>query len=163
MEGDAFEAKARTIEVATGFLSAIKKDADHDDLVVDFLMYYSSAEGFSVYTNALIEAGGAPDGIPLVKGVELEGELADMFANITYIGNTQKGYGQALARGIGDNQEALRAWYGYTSDFLNGKITIDEWATMHQENSLKYGEQVMADSKITMEDLQNPQNEPTGE
>ena len=34
---------------------------------------------------------------------------------------------------------------------------------MHQENSLKYGEQVMADSKITMEDLQNPQNEPTGE
>ena len=163
MEGEGIEAKARTIEVATGFLSAIKKDADHDELVVDFLMYYTSPEGYSIFLGALIDAGGAPDGIPLVNGVELEGELADMFANITYIGNVQKGWGQALARGIGDNQEALRAWYGYTSDFLNGKITIDEWATLHQESSLKYAEQVMVDSKITMEDLQNPQNEPTGD
>ena len=127
MEGDSFEAPARTIEVATGFLGAVKKDVEHDDMVVDFLMYYSSPEGFAIYTDALIENGGRPDGIPLVNGVELEGELADMFANITYIGNVQKGWGQALARGIGDNQEALRAWYTYTMDFLNGNITIEEW------------------------------------
>lgn len=92
MEGDSFEAPARTIEVATGFLGAVKKDVEHDDMVVDFLMYYSSPEGFAIYTDALIENGGRPDGIPLVNGVELEGELADMFSNITYIGNVQKGW-----------------------------------------------------------------------
>lgn len=162
MEGPGIEAPARTIEVATGFLSAIKKDIDHDDMVVDFMMFYSSPEGYSAYLSALIDAGGTPDGLPLVKGIELEGELAEMFANITYIGNCQKGFCQALARGIGDNQEALRAWYTYSMDLLNGKITVDEWAALHQENQSKYAPDVMASSKISMNDLENPQNEPTG-
>jgi ABC-type glycerol-3-phosphate transport system substrate-binding protein len=162
MEGEGIEAPARTIEVATGFLSAIKKDIDHDDMVVDFMMFYSSPEGYSTYLSALIDAGGTPDGLPLVKGIELEGELATMFANITYIGNCQKGFCQALARGIGDDQEALRAWYTYSMDFLDGKITVDEWAEMHQANQTQYAPNVMAASKISMTDLENPQNEPTG-
>lgn len=163
MEGDVFEAKARTIEVATGFLSAIKKDIDHDEMVVDFLKFYTSPEGYSAFIGALIENGGVPDGLPLVKGITLEGELGEMFANIEYIGNIQKGLGQKLARGIDDNQEALRAWYGYTSDFLNGKISIDEWGDMNQENQMKFGLVQMEIAKITMEDLDNPQNEPTGD
>ena len=162
MEGEGIEAKARTIEVATGFLSAIKKDIDHDEMVVDFLKFYTSSEGYSIFLEALIENGGVPDGLPLVKGVELEGELAEMFANIEYIGNCQKGFCQALARGIGDNQEALRAWYGYSMDLLNGKITVDEWAEQHQANQLKYAPEVMESSKISMNDLANPQNEPSG-
>ena len=163
MEGAGIEAPARTIEVATGFLSAVKKDPDHDDMVVDFLKYYTSSQGYSLYMNALIENKGVPDGLPLIKGIELEGQLAEMFANIEYIGNCQKGACQALARGIGDNQEALRAWYGYSMDLLNGKITVDEWAEMHQANQLKYAPDVMASSKISMADLDNPQNEPIGE
>lgn len=161
MEGEGIEAPARTIEVATGFLSAVKKDADHNDMVVDFLQYYTSPEGYSIYMNALIDADGVIDGIPLVKDVALEGELAEMFANIQYIGNVQKGFGQALARGIGDNQEALRAWYGYSMDFLDGKITVDEWAEKHQENQMHYARENIKDS-ISDTDLENPQNEPTG-
>ena len=162
MEGEGIEAKARTIEVATGFLSAVKKDIDHDEMVVDFLKFYTSPEGYSTFLSALIEAGGVPDGLPLVKGIELEGELGEMFSNIEYIGNCQKGLCQALARGVGDNQEALRAWYGYSSDLLTGKITVDEWAEKHQENQTKYAPEVMKASKISMNDLDNPQNEPTG-
>ena len=163
MEGPGIEAPARTIEVATGFLSAVKKDPDHDDMVVDFLKYYTSPEGYSAYMTALIANKGVPDGLPLIKGIELEGQLAEMFANIEYIGNCQKGTCQALARGIGDNQEALRAWYGYSMDLLNGKITVDEWAEMHQANQLKYAPDVMAATNISMADLDNPQNEPIGE
>lgn len=162
MEGEGIEAPARTIEVATGFLSAVQKDPDHDDMVVDFLKFYTSSQGYSVFMDALIDNGGVPDGLPLVKGIELEGELAEMFANIEYIGNCQKGFCQALARGVGDNQEALRAWYGYSMDLLNGTITIDEWAAKHQENQSKYAPEVMDASKISMADLENPQNEPTG-
>ena len=162
MEGEGIEAPARTIEVATGFLSAIKKDADHNDMVVDFLEYYTSGEGFGIYTDALIANGGVPGGLPLVKGVELSGDLAEMFANIEYIGNVQKGYGQALARGVGDNQEALRAWYTYSMDFLDGKISVDEWAEQHQANQLKYAPEVMKAGKVSMNDLETPENEPTG-
>ena len=103
-----------------------------------------------------------PDGLPLIKGIELEGELAEMFANIEYIGNCQKGFCQALARGVGDNQEALRAWYTYSMDLLNGKIDVDQWAEMHQANQLKYAPEVLAAGSISMEDLANPQNEPVG-
>lgn len=163
MEGEGIEAPARTIEVATGFLSAVKKDPDHDEMVVDFLKFYTSPQGYSTYMAALIENGGRPDGLPLVKGIELEGRLAEMFANITYIGNCQKGKCQALARGIGDNQEALRAWYTYSMDLLNGKITVDEWANLHQENQLKYAPDVMTSINISMADLENPQNEPVGD
>ncbi len=163
MEGPGIEAPARTIEVATGFLSAVDKDPDHNDMVVDFLKFYTSSQGYSVFMEALIANKGVPDGLPLVKGIELEGELADMFANIEYIGNLQKGFCQALARGVGDNQEALRAWYGYSMDLLDGKITVEEWAAKHQENQLKYAPDVMAASKISMADLDNPQNEPVGE
>ena len=162
MEGPGIEAKARTLEVSTGFISAVKKEVDHNDLVVDFLMYFTSPEGFSTWVNALIGAGGHIDGKPLIKGVELKGELATLLDNIPFIGNCQKGVGVNLARGIGDNQEAVRAWYGYTKDFFDGKITVDEWAEKHQANLLKYAPEVLKVSKISMRDLENPQNEATG-
>ena len=162
MEGPGIEAPARTIEVATGFLSAVKKDPEHDEMVVDFLKFYTSSQGYSAFMDALIANKGVPDGLPLIKGIELEGELAEMFANIEYIGNCQKGFCQALARGVGDNQEALRAWYTYSMDLLNGKITVDQWAEMHQANQLKYAPEVMEANNISMTDIENPQNEPVG-
>lgn len=163
MEGDEFLAPARTIEVAVGFLGAIKKDKAHDDAVVDFLMYFSSADGYGKYLGAGIANGMTVDGPPLVYGAELPEDIAGLFENLSFIGNCQKGYGQALARGIGDNQEALRAWYGYTMDYLNGNIDIDTWGTMHQENQMKYFPEMLTASKINMTDLDNPQNAPTGE
>ena len=47
-------------------------------------------------------------------------------------------------------------------DFLNGNITIEEWAEKHNENQLRYLPDVMAASEISDADLENPQNEPTG-
>jgi len=131
-------------------------------MVVDFLKFYTSSQGYSAFMDALIANKGVPDGLPLIKGIELEGELAEMFANIEYIGNCQKGFCQALARGVGDNQEALRAWYTYSMDLLNGKITVDQWAEMHQANQLKYAPEVMEANNISMTDIENPQNEPVG-
>jgi hypothetical protein len=66
MEGPEFAAKARTLEVASGFLGAVKKDRAHDDLVVDFMMYLSSVEGYSKFINASLDAGGGVSGPPLV-------------------------------------------------------------------------------------------------
>ena len=55
MEGEGIEAPVRTIEVATGFLGAIKKDKAHDDQVADLLMYFSSEEGQSLFLSTGIE------------------------------------------------------------------------------------------------------------
>lgn len=163
MEGAGIEAKARTIEVAVGFLGAVKKEKAHDDLVVDFLMYYSSKDGFSKYMGAGLKAGWTPNGPALVKGVELPAEYADMFSNLTFIGNCQKGYGQMVARGApGDVQESLREWYQYTQDLFTGKITADTWAAKHKANIMKYFNDALKAAKINPSDLDNPANAPTG-
>lgn len=163
MVGEPFEAPARTIEVAVGFIGAVDKGAVHNEAVVDFLQYYSSPEGYSAFLGTGIDHGMSISGPPLVFGVELPEEYAAMFSNLSFIGNCQKGYGQALARGIGDNQEALRDWYGYTMDLMLGKIDIDKWAELHQENQMKHLPDVLAANKINPSDLDSPQNEPTGE
>ena len=163
MEGEGIEAPARTLEVATGFFGAVKKDKEHDAMVVDFLMYFSSAEGQGIYLNAGIENGMAPNGPSLVYDVEIPGEYADLFDGLTFIGNCQKGYGQMMARGApGDVQNSLREWYDYSQKFLTGQISIDEWASMHKDNIMKYLDDSLAGSKISRADLENPQNEPTG-
>ena len=163
MAGAGIEAPARTIEVAVGFLGAVKKDKAHDDLVADFLMYYSSAEGFGQYMTGGLTAGWTPAGPPLVKGVALSADYADLFKELQFIGNSQKGYGQMLARGApGDVQQSLRDWYGYSQEFLNSKITVDQWATKHKANVLKYFADSLKASKINPGDLDTPQNAPTG-
>ena len=164
MTGPLIQAPARTIEVAVGFYGAVKKDKEHDDLVVDFMMYLSSAEGYGKFLTANLENGGGVNGPPLVYGVELPQKYAVLFEDIEFIGNCQKGHGGALARGApGDVQESLRDWYQYTQDFFNGRIDVDRWAELHQENVMKYYPVWMSNSRILESDLDNPQNAPSGE
>ncbi|MDR2247207.1 MAG: extracellular solute-binding protein [Treponema sp.] len=163
MEGPGIEAKARTIEVAQGNLSAVKKDKAHNDLVVDFLMYYSSKDGYSRYLSAGLLAGRSVSGPPLVYGVDLPPDYQAMFANLSFIGNAQKGFGGGLARGIADIQEALRAYYDYSYNYLSGKTTVDQWLASHKATTLQYLDQALTASKISRNDLRNPQNAPTGQ
>jgi ABC-type glycerol-3-phosphate transport system substrate-binding protein len=164
MEGPGIEAKARTIEVAMGFVGAIKKDKAHNDLVADFLMYYSSKDGYSRFLSAGLQAGRAVSGPPLVYGVELPPDYQSLFANLSFIGNAQKGYGTALSRGgVGDVQEALRAFYDYSYNYLSGKTTVDQWLASHKATVLQYLDQAMTSLKISRNDLRNPQNAPVGQ
>lgn len=160
MSGAGIEAPARTIEVATGFLSAVKKDPEHDAAVVDFLKFYTSSQGYSTFLNTLIGNRGVPDGLPLIHGVQLEGDLAELFNNIEAIGNCQKGFGAMLARGLGDKNESLQEWYTYSHELFNGQIDVEQWATLHQENQLRYAPEIMETYHISMDDLANPQNNP---
>lgn len=163
MEGEGIEAKARTIEVSNGFLGAVSKTVEHDDLVMDFMMYYSSAEGMSAYMNAAIADGLAPSGPSLVYGVNYPEDIQNAFGKLTMVGNCQKSYGNSLARGFCEIQESMRDFYDYSYDFLRGTITVDQFAEKHQANMEQYFKQGMENSKITFEDLENPANEPTGE
>jgi len=161
MEGEEFLAPARTLEVATGFISAVDKGAEHNEMVMDFLMYFSSAEGYGIYFSTLIENGGGAS-LPLVKGVQVEDErLASMLAGIQYVGNVQKGLGVPMCTGCG-TQESTRSWYDYTSSYLKGEITIDEWADKQKANLEANWAQMLEKSNISEADLDSPQNEPAG-
>lgn len=167
MEGEGIEAPARTIEVATGFVGGIKKDKAHDDLVVDFLMFYSSADGQSAFLDAGIPAGLNISGPSLVYGVELPEDVAALFKDLVFIGNGQKGFGNKLARGMagseGDIQESYRLFYDYSYNYLSGKTDIDTWLASHKANVEQYLDEAMKTSGISRSDLENPQNAPTGQ
>ena len=163
MEGEGIEANARTIEVASGFLGCVLKSQEHNDLVMDFMMYYSSPEGMSIYLDAALENGYAPAGPSLVYDVEYPEELQNAFANLTMIGNCQKDYGQALARGFAEIAESYRSFYNYSYDYLTGTIDVDNFLEQHQQNIMSNLEQGMANAEIGLSDLENPASEPTGQ
>lgn len=162
MEGEGIEAEARTIEVATGFLGCISKSQEHDDLVVDFLMYYSSAEGQSVFINAGLEDEYVPNGQSLVYGVTYPDEIQSAFDALELIGNVQKDFNNQLARGIGESADNFREFYEYSYEYLTGEIDVDTWAEKHEENIMSHVDAAMAEKGVGESDLANPQNEPTG-
>ncbi len=162
MEGDNFEAPVRTIEVAIGFLGCISKSQEHNDLVVDFLEYFSSEEGQSTAINAKLDGGGSVNGPSLVYGVEYPDDIQAAFDQMTFIGNCQKDFSNTIARGIGESAETFREFYQYSYDFLNGKISVDEWAEDHENNIMEHLDDAMEANGIGENDLQSPQNEPTG-
>lgn len=167
MEGEGIEAPARTIEVPVGFLGAIKKDKAHDEAVVDFMMYLTSAEGYSAYITGLYENGATLNGPALVYGASLPEEIQSMFDNLSFIGNCQKGSGVKLARGMsgssGDITESYRQFYDYSYRYLTGEIDLEQWIAEHQANIDQYLPTAMETSGISEADLENPQNAPSGE
>lgn len=167
MEGAGIEAPARTIEVANGFLGCKSKDQAHNDLVVDFLMYFSSKDGMSTYLQAGLEHGLVPNGTSLVKDVEYPQDIQDAFDSLSFVGNCQKGSGCKIARGMsgvnGDIQESYRLFYDYAYKYLTGEITVDQFLEEHKANILQYLPEALSTSNISENDLENPQNEPTGE
>ena len=162
MEGDGIEAPVRTIEVPEGFLGAVSKGQEHDELVADFVMYYSSAEGMSVFLDAAIAAGFAPSGPSLVYNVDYPDEVANAFANVKYVGNAQKNYGNALSRGLCELPESTREYYNNAHAFLTGSITVDEYLKTQVENFKTYFNAALESKGITAEDLANPAAEPAG-
>ena len=104
-----------------------------------------------------------PSGPSLVYGVTYPDEVQNAFENLTMIGNCQKSYGNSLARGFNEIPESYRAFYDYCLELLQGKIDVDTFLEKHQANIDENFETGMTNSKITLEDLENPANEPTGE
>ena len=162
MEGEGIQAKARTIEVSNGCIGSISKDQAHNDLVIDFLMYYSSPEGISTYMDSALANGYVPNGKSLVYNVTYPEEIQSAFDSLTMIGNVQKDFAQMLARGIGESGENYRAFYEYSYDFLTGAIDVDTWAQKHQENIESHLAAAMEEKSIGENDLKNPQNAPAG-
>lgn len=163
MEGEYIVAPARTIEVPVGFYGIIDKGKQKTDLVIDFMMYFSSKEGFGLYQDALVKNGGVPTGSILIDGVELPEKYAEMYADLVPVGNCQKSPCQTIARGAAnDVQASVREWYTYTQSYFDGKININEWGNKHRENVMKYFDDSLRAAGISRDDLNYPQNRPSG-
>ena len=99
--------------------------------------------------------------------MKLPDDIQSMFDNLTFIGNCQKGNGQKLARGLagsaGDITESYRLFYDYSYRYLTGQIDLEGWIKEHCANIEMYLPTAMETSGISMADIENPQNAPSGQ
>lgn len=162
MEGELIDGPARTINVATGPVSIIKKDSAHNDLVVDFLMYYSSKEGMSSYLKGNVDAGGFILGPNVVHDVEYPGDYKETFGKIdSNVGNIEGKITSSFATGASSISASARQWYLYSTDYFKGKIDIEQWAEKNQQNLEKNFDAILKANRMKAEDLDHPEIQPS--
>ena len=158
MEGPEVDAPVRTIEVPIGFLSVVKKDQEHNELVMDFMNYYASSVGYSVYLDATLKDGQGIAGPPILKDVQVGAALQEKFDNLKLLGNTEKNNAMgALSRGVADFQPSVREWVSLAQEYFSGKKTVDEFLTEYQKSLDKNFEGALKSQKFEVEDLKTPE------
>ena len=168
MEGPEVDAPARTIEVNIGFLSVPKKDQAQNDLEMDFLMYFNSPEGYGVYLENRLDPDNAQSGgvvgPPIVKDVALPEDLAEKFAQLKLIGNTEKDTaGTYRARGIADYQPSVREWVDLAQQYFAGDLELQEFLDAYQASVDNLFPEILEHMQLTEEDLANPDKRPASQ
>lgn len=162
MNGEGIEAPVRSIEVPTSGFCILNKDQEHNDLVMDFIMYYTSEEGMGIYVDAYLNAGGSLDGPCLVHGVPFPEKYAPMFENLESIGNVQCGYAFYFATSVPAISEAAREFDNLAYEYLNGRMSLDEFLPKVQDNIKAYMPTLQQVLNISDADIENPANAPAG-
>jgi ABC-type glycerol-3-phosphate transport system substrate-binding protein len=168
MEGAEVDAPARTIEVNIGFLSVPKKDQAQNDLEMDFMMYMTSPEGFGIYLENRLDPDNTGStgiaGPPIVKNVTLPQELADKFAQLKLIGNTEKDTaGGYRARGISDYQPSVREWVDLAQQYFAGDLELQAFLDAYQESVDNLFPEILEHLQLTDDDLANPDKKPASQ
>jgi ABC-type glycerol-3-phosphate transport system substrate-binding protein len=168
MEGPEVNAPARTIEVNIGFLSVPKKDQQQNDLEMNFLMYLTSPEGFGVYLENRLDPNNSGstgvNGPPVVTGVQLPADLAEKFAQLKLIGNTEKDTaGTYRARGISDYQPSVREWVDLAQQFFAGDLELQPFLDAYQASVDSLFEEILDSMQLTDDDLANPEKKPASQ
>jgi ABC-type glycerol-3-phosphate transport system substrate-binding protein len=168
MEGAEVDAPARTIEVNIGFYSVPKKDQTQNDLEMDFLMYLTSPDGFGLYLKNRLDPNNAGstgiNGPPVVKNVQLPPDLAEKFAQLKLIGNTEKPTaGTYRARGINDYQPSVREWVDLTQQYFAGDLDLDAYLNAYQKSVDTLFPKILEHSQLTEDDLAHPEKKPASQ
>lgn len=158
-ENEIFQSPARSIEVSNGFLGAFNKNAEQTAHVVDFMMYYSSSAGHSLFLDAAFAAGWVPAGNTLVYDCDYPDDVEAALSSMTFIGNGQNAM---FARGLSDNPESTRAFYDLATQLCKGEITSAEYCEKMAAQHMQYFEDCLP-SSIAISDFANPANEPVGQ
>jgi ABC-type glycerol-3-phosphate transport system substrate-binding protein len=162
MTGPYVEAPARTISVAIDFYGVPKKSFAQNRLNVDFLMWFTSPQGYGTYIKASVASpNGGIVGPPIVKNVELPASLRARFAAVKQIGNTEKsGTSGVGARGFDDYQPSVRTWVNLVQQYLSNRISTAQFARAEEQNIQSNWENVLKFEELRDSDLRTPWKQP---
>jgi len=151
---------AKAVESAPGpYLSIMNKDQDQVDRSLAFVMFFSSAPGFSLWNQGLQEANEfSPAGPLLVNDMQDPSEIQAVWDELQFTGNAETNYnGFWTSGGGGDYQTDLR---NMLKDVLEENLTPDQYATQLQSYMTDNLEGIIERTNLTMDDVTNPAREP---
>ncbi len=154
------QTSAKAVESAPGpYLSIINKNQDQVDNALAFVMFFSSAPGFSLWNEGLQAAKEfAPAGPLLVNDMQDPPEIQELWDKLQFTGNAETNYnGFWTSAGGGDFQTDLRNLF---KNVLEETITPDQYATQLQAYITDNLQDIVERSNISMDDIRNPAREP---
>lgn len=154
------QTSAKAVESAPGpYLSIINKNQEQVDRSLAFVMFFSTAPGFSLWNEGLREANNfAPAGPLLVNDLQDPPEIQELWNKLTFTGNAETNYnGFWTSGGGGDYQTDLR---NLLKNVLEETITPDQYATQLQEYITENLEGIVERSNLSLGDISNPAREP---
>jgi len=164
MTDDLAQAPVRGFEGAAPNFAVVRKDKEHNDMVMDFAMFYTTGANFSTFLQGMVDGGGTPSGIIIIKDAVMPEPYGEIMGGIKYGDGSVNDYSTILFRG-GNNMGAIpeyaREVYNYTKDYFDGKITNDEWGNKHQQNVVDNYQKLLEIFKLNPKDLKTPEKQPS--
>jgi raffinose/stachyose/melibiose transport system substrate-binding protein len=154
------QTSAKAVESAPGpYLSIINKNQEQVDRSLAFVMFFSTAPGFSLWNEGLREAKEFnPAGPLLVNNMEDPPEIQALWDQLTFTGNAETNYnGFWTSGGGGDYQTDLRNLF---KNVIEETISPDEYATQLQAYITDNLEGIVERSNLSMDDVTNPARTP---
>ncbi len=154
------QTSAKAVESAPGpYLSIINKNQEQVDRSLAFVMFFSTAPGFSLWNQGLQEAKEfSPAGPLLVNNLQDPPEIQELWDQLTFTGNAETNYnGFWTSAGGGDFQTDLRNLF---KNVIEETITPDEYATQLQAYITDNLEGIIERTNLSMDDIRNPAREP---
>ena len=161
MQGSLVRSRVRSVESASGeYISVVNKNAQQNDLVMDFVMFWLSKVGYKTYLDAYVKSGQfAPAGPMEVKGVQYPAQEQQLFSQLKFLGNAEASYNGFWTGGAGDTQ--LKDLHNLFKSALEGNLSPDQYGTQLQRYVTDNLEQSLKLSSLTDTDIRNPARRPT--
>jgi hypothetical protein len=151
---------AKAVESAPGpYLSIINKDQEQVDRALAFVMFFSTAPGFSLWNEGLRAANEfSPAGPLLVNNMQDPAEIQELWDQLQFTGNAETNYnGFWTSGGGGDYQTDMR---NMLKDVLEETVTPDQYASQLQTYITDNLQGMVERINLSMDDISNPAREP---
>lgn len=160
MRGPLVQSELRPFEGTTGnHLSVVDKGPDHTEMVMDFLMFWVSEEGYSAFLEGETKANAlAPQGPLLVSDVTYQKDVEALFAKVRPRGSLAPAYGSFWVLGAGGRSTVdLR---NHFVSVLQRKLDPQDYATKLQQYVESHLDEMVREAGLSEEDVANPARRP---
>jgi ABC-type glycerol-3-phosphate transport system substrate-binding protein len=160
MEGPLVLTPAKAVESAPGpYLSIVDKDQVQVERALDFVMFWTSAPGYTAFMEGEIAAERfSPGGPLLINGVEEPAEYAELWADLEFTGNAEANYNGFWSRNVGGDYRTDH--FNMLKSALEGNTSPEDFGQQLQEYVTSNLEGYIELIGLTMEDIENPARQP---